>query len=87
MAIYVVALQELNKLVQTLIGNYIYCLLANVIIMKATIKGFEKGRYTEENRNWLKENIGKTFEYEKHNINYVRFSNGFLCHIYECYCA
>ena len=55
--------------------------------MKATIKGFEKGRYTEENRNWLKENIGKTFEYEKHNINYVRFSNGFLCHIYECYCG
>ena len=55
--------------------------------MKATIKGFEKGRYTEENREWLKQNIGKTSECEKHNINYVRFPNGFLCHIYECYCA
>ena len=55
--------------------------------MKATIKGFEKGRYTEENREWLKQNVGKTYECEKHNINYVRFSNGFLCHIYECYCA
>lgn len=58
-----------------------------IIIMKATIKGFEKGRYTEENRNWLEQNMGKTFECEKHNINYVRFSNGFLCHIYECYCV
>ena len=55
--------------------------------MKAKIKGFKEGRYTEENRNWLKENIGKTFECEKHNINYVRFTNGFLCHIYECYCG
>lgn len=53
--------------------------------MKAMIQGFEKGRYSEANSEWLKANVGKTFECERHNINYVRFANGFLCHIYECY--
>jgi hypothetical protein len=55
--------------------------------MKATIRHAQYGRYTEENRKWLEENIGKTFECEVHNINYVVFKNGFLCHVYGCFCA
>jgi hypothetical protein len=42
-----------------------------------------KGRYSNENEMWLKENLGKTFKAYRSCINYYTLENGFYCHIYE----
>ena len=47
-AIYVVALHELNKLVQTLTGNCIYCLLATVNNMKWVIWNKTQDKFWSE---------------------------------------
>lgn len=52
---------------------------------KIIINKSDYGRYSPENKKWLQDHIGETFSCEQnfHNINYVTFTNGFFCHIYD----
>ncbi len=52
-------------------------------MLYVTIKKCDYGRYSEHDKNFLSENIGKSFATTRHNINYYRLSNGVLLHLYD----
>lgn len=44
---------------------------------------FGFGRYSKENRDFLRQNDGQEFDVVRHNMNYYRLPNNYLVHIYE----
>ena len=53
--------------------------------MEATITGHLNGKLLVKDRKFLKQNIGRTFQCKRHNINYVLlFKQNVLCHVYDC---
>jgi hypothetical protein len=54
-----------------------------MIKIHSGLSGFTTERISEENEEFIRKHEGSVFRAVRHNMNYYRFDNGHLIHIYD----